>query len=167
MPRSSGGSLLAVSWSWWSWRSEYTSQQRKSELVVSYNQTTSFCNNHISHSTSFSAKQESSHRLSSLSTLLQKDVFCRTCVSKFVDENSKQTVRVFVTYLQNNSVYHITMAEKCDSFLKQALLEKSVMQPLIVVSLDTYARVGKCRQNNMFDLPRKTSCLTRIFKKLQ
>ena len=30
------------------------------------------------------------------------------------------------------------MAENCDSFLEQALLEKSVMQPLIVVSLETY-----------------------------
>ena len=30
------------------------------------------------------------------------------------------------------------MAEKCDSFLEQALLEKSVMQPLIVVSSETY-----------------------------
>ena len=30
------------------------------------------------------------------------------------------------------------MEEKCDSFLEQALLEKSVMQPLIVVSSETY-----------------------------
>ena len=74
----------------------------------------------------------------SLSTLLQENVFCRTCVSTFVDKYSKQTVRAFVTYLQNNSAYHITMAEKCDSFLEQALLEKSVMQPLIVVSSETY-----------------------------
>ena len=74
----------------------------------------------------------------SLSTLLQENVFCRTCVSTFVDEYSKQTVRAFVTYLQNNSAYHITMEEKCDSFLEQALLEKSVMQPLIVVSSETY-----------------------------
>ena len=92
-----------------------------------------------------------------LSTLLQENVFCRTCVSKFNDEYSKQTVRAFVTYLQNNSAYHITMEEKCDSFLEQALLEKSVMQPLIVVSSETYGLASGCRQNNMFDLP-KTGC---------
>jgi hypothetical protein len=74
----------------------------------------------------------------SLSTLLQKNLFCRTCVSTFVDKFSKQTVRAFATYLQNQSAYHIKMAEKCDSFLEQALLEKSVMQPLIVMSSETY-----------------------------
>jgi len=42
------------------------------------------------------------------------------------------------TLLQNQSAYHIKMAEKCDSFLEQALLEKSVMQPLIVMSSETY-----------------------------
>ena len=84
-------------------------------------------------------------------------MFCRTCVSTFVDKYSKQTVRAFVTYLQNNSAYHITMAEQFDSFLEQALLEKSVMQPLIVVSSETYGLASGCRQNNMFDLP-KTGC---------
>ena len=65
-------------------------------------------------------------------------MFCKIFVSNFVDEYIKQTVRDSVTYLQNNSAYHITMEEKCDSFLEQALLEKSVMQPLIVVSSETY-----------------------------
>jgi len=64
MPRSSGGRLLAEIGVGGDGRRNIASQRRKSELVVSYNQTTSSCNNQIYHSTSFSAKQESSHRLS-------------------------------------------------------------------------------------------------------
>ena len=77
-------------------------------------------------------------------------MFCKSFFSTFVNEYSLQTVRDSVTYLQNNSAYQITMEEKFESFLEQALLETSAKHPFIIVSSETYELASAI----------KTTCLT-------
>ena len=121
MPRSSGGRLFAEFWNgghgYWNivnsknqnWWCCPTIKQPPPATITSTIQP------------AFEQRRNQVIDYPSLSTLLQENLFCRTRVSTFVDENSKQTLRAFVTYLKINSAYHITtMAEKCDSFLEQA-----------------------------------------------
>ena len=64
MPRSSGGRLLAEIGVGGHGHWNIVNDENQNWWCPTHNQTTSSYNNHIYHSTSFLAKQESSHRLS-------------------------------------------------------------------------------------------------------
>ena len=74
----------------------------------------------------------------SFTRLLNDNVICKSCVNAYVKECCKQGVKdLFVTYLQSDSAYHISINQKSESFLEKAFLSTEIpciLQPLIVVS---------------------------------
>ena len=82
----------------------------------------------------------------SFTRLLNDNVICKSCVNAYVKEYCKQTVQDFVTYLQSDSAYHISINQKSESFLEKAFLSTEIPcipQPLIAVSSENLGLASK------------------------
>ena len=88
-----------------------------------------------------------------LSKFLKEDMYCKSCVNKFVKEYCKQSLRDFVTYFTSNRQQKLSIEQQCESFLEQDVFDfpiSTMKQPLIVVSTKNYGLASEF----------KVSCLT-------
>ena len=95
-----------------------------------------------------SEQQNRSHFIdcNSFTRLLNDNVICKSCVNAYVKECCKQAVKDFVTYLQSDSAYHISINQKSESFLEKAFLSMEIPcipQLLIVVSSENLGLASK------------------------
>ena len=82
----------------------------------------------------------------SFTRLLNDNVICKSCVNAYVKECCKQAVQDFVTYLQSDSAYHISINQKSESFLEKAFLSMEIPcipQLLIAVSSENLGLASK------------------------
>ena len=83
----------------------------------------------------------------SFTRLLNDNVICKSCVNAYVKECCKQGVKdLFVTYLQSDSAYHISINQKSESFLEKAFLSMEIPcipQLLIAVSSENLGLASK------------------------
>ena len=97
-----------------------------------------------------------------LSKFLKEDMYCKSCVNKFVKEYCKQSLRDFVTYFTSNRQQKLSIEQQCESFLEQDVFDfpiSTMKQPLIVVSTKNYGLASEF----------KVSCLTcqKLISKLE
>jgi hypothetical protein len=71
---------------------------------------------------------------STLSKFLQEDMYCKSCVNKFVQEYSKQSLRDYVTYFTSNRQQKLSIEQQCEDFLEPERLKKTCVSDVLTVA---------------------------------